>query len=143
METDPHCISLAAAWEPPADPGALLWVRRFGRPAGSAASGAAAEVRVFLVVTGAASSLRLNGVSLPGGPTPVAGAATAPADEGPRSGRRYDVTGLLGARNELQLTAAAMVPVAGPRVRHGRVALPEAVGEVWLEVVADTAPDPP
>ncbi len=139
METDPHRISLAGAWEPPADPGALLWVRRFGRPAGIAATGTGAEVRVFLVVMGATSGLMLNGVSLPGGPAP---AAAAPADEGSRPGRRYDVTRLLGPRNELQLTAAAMVPVAGPRARHGRVALPEAVGDVWLEVVADAAADP-
>jgi len=141
METGPHRISLAAAWEPPADPGALLWVRRFGRPAGSVATGAGGEVRVFLVVEGTTRGLILNGVSLAEGPAPAVSAAAAVAGN-PPGGQRYDVTRLLGPRNDLQLTAAAMVPVVGARAWHGRVALPEAVGRVWLEVVADTAADP-
>ncbi|NBV44531.1 MAG: hypothetical protein EBR86_02540 [Planctomycetia bacterium] len=141
METRPHRISLGEAWEPPLDPDAPVWVRRFGRPAGSAHPGTA--LRVWLVVAGLTRGLTLNGVALSPGVAATAVSTCEPGAIDRPTVTSYDVSPILLARNELRLVAAVTVPRTGSPTRHGRVALPEAVGRVWLDVVDGAAPDPP
>jgi hypothetical protein len=57
----------------------------------------------------------------------------------PPASQRHDITQLIAARNELRLTSAVVERVVGNPARHGRIDLPEAVGRVWLEIVADGA----
>ena len=136
MADNPHRISLSAAWEPPLDPARPVWVRRFGRPAGLGDQGRgahpAAGPRVVLVVAGDAVAVVLNGI-------PLAVEPPASQEHEPPACQRHDITQLIAARNELRLTSAVVGRVVGNPARHGRIDLPEAVGRVWLEIVADGA----
>ena len=136
MADNPHRISLSAAWEPPLDPARPVWVRRFGRPAGLGDQGRgahpAAGPRVVLVVAGDAVAVVLNGI-------PLAVEPPASQEHEPPASQRHDITQLIAARNELRLTSAVVERVVGNPARHGRIDLPEAVGRVWLEIVADGA----
>jgi hypothetical protein len=136
MADNPHRISLLAAWEPPLDPARPVWVRRFGRPAGLGDQGRGAHPgagpRVVLVVAGDAVAVVLNGI-------PLAVEPPASQEHEPPASQRHDITRLIAARNELRLTSAVVERVVGNPARHGRIDLPEAVGRVWLEIVADGA----
>jgi hypothetical protein len=144
MADNPHRISLSAAWEPPLDPARPVWVRRFGRPAGLGDQGRgahpAAGPRVVLVVAGDAVAVVLNGIPLAVEP-PASQEHEPPASQEhePPASQRHDITQLIAARNELRLTSAVVERVVGNPARHGRIDLPEAVGRVWLEIVADGA----
>jgi hypothetical protein len=168
MADNPHRISLSAAWEPPLDPARPVWVRRFGRPAGLGDQGRgahpAAGPRVVLVVAGDAVAVVLNGIPLAVEPPasqeheppasqeqepppsqeqqpPASQEHEPPASQEhePPASQRHDITQLIAARNELRLTSAVVERVVGNPARHGRIDLPEAVGRVWLEIVADGA----
>ncbi len=160
MADNPHRISLSAAWEPPLDPARPVWVRRFGRPAGLGDQGRgahpAAGPRVVLVVAGDAVAVVLNGIPLAVEPPasqeheppasqehepPASQEHEPPASQEhePPACQRHDITQLIAARNELRLTSAVVGRVVGNPARHGRIDLPEAVGRVWLEIVADGA----
>ena len=144
MADNPHRISLSAAWEPPLDPARPVWVRRFGRPAGLGDQGRgahpAAGPRVVLVVAGDAVAVVLNGIPLAVEP-PASQEHEPPTSQEhePPASQRHDITQLIAARNELRLTSAVVERVVGNPARHGRIDLPEAVGRVWLEIVADGA----
>ena len=116
---DTHTIRLGDAWEPAGPDGS--WTRRFGRP-----GGLGPRDRVLLVVVRpAAAAASLNDTPLP----------ALPAD-----GRRWqhDVTALLRERNVLILKPAA-TPFAATSPRPGvRGRLSAELGEVSLEIVADS-----
>lgn len=120
MNDQPHRIRLSTAWEPPADQAACAWVRRFGRPAALDFGGEA--WRVELVWSGQPARLVLNG-------TVLADRSLADVPH------RFDVTVQIRARNELRLSLTTAMPLPATR-RHGRVDLPAAVGELWLEIAA-------
>ena len=108
-----HVIGLTAAWERSAEGG---WLREFGVPTGL--SGAH---RLWLVIDDAAGPLapRLNGRSL------------GEAADGGDGSQAWEVTGLLGRRNRLELAATT----GGSQPPHvGRAALPSAYGEVRLKI---------
>lgn len=112
-----HEINLCSAWLPP-DPasGRAAWLRRFGRPAGIEPGD-----RVWLVIESAVGGeARLGGEPLP--PVP---AGTV---------RRYDVTSMLGERNELTLAMGVTAAIVAVVAKHGRCELPAAIGRVSLEI---------
>ncbi|MFM1904892.1 MAG: hypothetical protein RLZZ440_2792 [Planctomycetota bacterium] len=119
-----HAINLSTAWCPPAA-AAEAWVRRFGRPDGVEQG----DVIWLVVESAGGCRLALNAASLP----------TVP----PGGVLRHAVTGLLGPRNELQLSpleGRAALPVgesACPN-SHGRSPLPDAMARVRLEIESRT-----
>lgn len=113
MDHEVHTIRLTAAWER-SEQG--HWLRSFGHP-----SGLSCDHRVLLVVSHAVDfpALLLNGASL------------GAAESGDIERRVWDVTGRLTQRNTLEWVHADEDSDPPPA---GRCPLPQACGEVMLEI---------
>jgi len=109
-----HAINLAAAWEPVG--GGCEWRRSFGRPAGA---GPGDVVRLVFEWPGNAE-ITLDGRPLP----PLVGG---------RQHWSFDVTHMLGDRNEIVLACRPPVPPAEVDAQ-GRAALPAVVGRPGIEI---------
>jgi hypothetical protein len=127
--TNPHAIHLGAAWvclpQPAAGPafpaGQVVWVRRFGRPAGLARTDRL-QLAFERPAASARAELLLNGLPLPSLEA---------------SDWEQDVTRLIAARNELRLMPRLSTGPSENVVGAMRQPLPECWGRVLLRIVSD------